>query len=240
MAAFISMSDALCPESHPGLMDRVYRHQRHFYDFTRKYYLFGRDRLIAGLALKPDESLVEIGCGTARNLIAIARAYPQARLYGLDASQAMLETARVSIRRAGLKDRIHLAQGLAEDFSPARFGLSSFENVLFSYSLSMIPDWRGALAAGVASLSFSGRLHVVDFGDLEGLGRPAKVALKTWLKLFHVTPRIEFLEYLQMVSKEKKTLRLLPGRYAFIFSGTRNVDCGGLFPALWHEHHTDR
>ena len=28
------------------LMDRIYRHQRHVYDVTRKYYLLGRDRLI--------------------------------------------------------------------------------------------------------------------------------------------------------------------------------------------------
>ena len=26
-----------------GLMDRMYRHQRHFYDATRKFYLLGRD-----------------------------------------------------------------------------------------------------------------------------------------------------------------------------------------------------
>ncbi len=239
MAAFTSMSGGPYPESHPGLMDRVYRHQRHVYDFTRKYYLFGRDRLIAGLALKPSESLAEIGCGTARNLIAIARAYPEARLYGLDASHAMLETARISIERAGLENRIHLAQGLAEEFSPARFGLESFENVLFSYSLSMIPDWRAALAAGFASLSSAGRLHVVDFGDLEGLGRPAKATLTAWLRLFHVTPRAELLNYLEEVSEEKPKLTLLFGRYAFIFSSTKNVDCGDSFPALWLEHHTD-
>ena len=27
-------------------MDKMYRHQRYFYDLTRKYYLLGRDRLI--------------------------------------------------------------------------------------------------------------------------------------------------------------------------------------------------
>ena len=239
MAAFTSMSGAPYPESHPGLMDRVYRRQRHVYDFTRKYYLFGRDQLIAGLALAPGESLAEIGCGTARNLIAIAHAYPEARLYGLDASQAMLETARISIRRAGLEDRIHLAQGLAEEFSPALFGLQSFENVLFSYSLSMIPDWRAALGAGFASLSSGGRLHVVDFGDLEGLGRPAKAILKAWLRLFHVTPRVEFLKCLEGVTEKTEKLTLLFGRYAFIFSSTRNVDCSGLLPILWPEHNTD-
>ena len=59
-----------------------------------------------------------MGCGTARNLIAIARAYPEARLFGLDASEAMLETARAAVRRAGLGDRITLIQGLAEHLTP--------------------------------------------------------------------------------------------------------------------------
>lgn len=233
MAGFISMPGVPYPDSHPGLMDRIYRHQRYVYDFTRKYYLFGRDRLIAGLALEPAESLVEVGCGTARNLIAIARAYPQAQLYGLDASEAMLETARAAVRRAGLEGRIHLAQGLAEDLSPARFGRASFENVLFSYSLSMIPDWRSALGAGTKSLSRNGRLHVVDFGDLKGLGKPANAVLNAWLKLFHVTPRTEFLKHLEEVAENRANLTLLFGRYAFIFSGRRNVDWAGFIAKSW-------
>jgi len=205
-------------DAHAGLMDRVYRRQRHVYDFTRKYYLFGRDRLIRGLSLAPGTSLVEVGCGTARNLIAIAKAYPGTRLYGLDASQAMLESARSAVRRAGLEHRITLRQGLAEDFTPAQFGVESFENVLFSYSLSMIPDWRGALAAGSAALSSSGRLHVVDFGDLTGLGRLAERAMRGWLALFHVTPRVEFLAALERVAGKNGRLTLLFGRYAFILS----------------------
>jgi S-adenosylmethionine-diacylgycerolhomoserine-N-methlytransferase len=218
MAVSIFMPVAPSLESHSGLMDQVYRHQRHFYDFTRKYYLFGRDRLIARLDLKPNASLVEVGCGTARNLIAIARRYPDARLYGLDASAAMLETARAAVHRAGLDHRITLAAGLAEDLSPTQFGVESFENVLFSYSLSMIPDWRAALAAGYAALSPDGRLHVVDFGDLTGLGGLAERVMRAWLKLFHVTPRVEFLAALEGVTKNSGALTLLFGRYAFIFS----------------------
>ena len=212
------MRAAPSPDGHAGLMDRVYRRQRHVYDFTRKYYLFGRDRLIRGLALPPGASLVEVGCGTARNLIAIAKAYPGTRLYGLDASEAMLESARIAILRAGLEHRIVLKQGLAEDFAPAQFGVENFENVLFSYSLSMIPDWRRALAAGSAALSPSGRLHVVDFGDLTGLGRLAEQVMRGWLRLFHVTPRVEFLAALERVAGKQGHLTLLFGRYAFIFS----------------------
>jgi len=204
-------------DEHAGLMDRVYRHQRHLYDFTRKYYLFGRDGLIRDLRLAPSERLIEIGCGTARNLIAIAQAQPKARLFGLDASAAMLETAERHIRRAGLSHRITLAQGLAEQLSPAAFGQEGFENALFSYSLSMIPDWRGALVAAHAALMPQGRLHIVDFGDLAGLPPAARRLLEAWLARFHVTPRTELLAEIEGHAREGDRLRLLPGRYAFTF-----------------------
>src|SRR5215813_4815856 len=91
-------------------MDRMYRHQRHVYDLSRKYYLLGRDRMIARLAPAPGQSVLEIGCGTGRNLIAAARCYPRACFHGLDVSAAMLATARRSLARAGLSARIRLAQ----------------------------------------------------------------------------------------------------------------------------------
>jgi S-adenosylmethionine-diacylgycerolhomoserine-N-methlytransferase len=211
------MSAAPSLETHAGLMDRVYRPQRHVYDLTRKYYLLGRDRLIAGLALQPGSTLIEVGCGTGRNLIAIARRYPEARLYGLDASEAMLETARAKLRGAGLEDRILLRHGLAEELSPSAFGVESFDHVLFSYSLSMVPDWQGALVAAIAALSGNGCWHVVDFADLRGLGFLARGALMAWLKLFHVSPRVEFLAALEDFSAGMGELTLLKGRYAFIF-----------------------
>jgi len=217
------MRAALSPDGadHAGLMDRIYRRQRYVYDVTRKYYLFGRDRLIRELDLKPSETLVEVGCGTARNLIAIARRYPGARLFGLDASAAMLETAGAAVRRAGLEHRIVLLQGLAEELSPSRFGVESFDRVLFSYSLSMIPDWRCALACGFEALAPGGTLHLVDFGDLTGLGRLGKKAMLAWLGLFHVTPRVEFLAAVQQVTRNQGRLTQLPGRYAFTFSGKK-------------------
>lgn len=210
--------------SHAELMDEVYRHQRYVYDFTRKYYLFGRDRLIRGLALAPGERVVEIGCGTARNPICMARRFPRARFYGLDASQVMLRTARTSIARAGLADRITLAQGYAERLTPDLFGLAEpFVRAVFSYSLSMIPDWHTALNAARASLSSSGRLHIVDFGDLMGLGHAGQKLMPAWLGLFHVEPRTEILEAVQRIlarkSNNNSALDVLPGRYAFVFSG---------------------
>ena len=43
----------------------------------RKYYLLGRDRLVRELDAKPGDRIVEVGCGTARNLVRAARVYPE-------------------------------------------------------------------------------------------------------------------------------------------------------------------
>lgn len=208
--------------SHADLMDRVYRRQRYVYDFTRKYYLFGRDRLIRELAAGGNDHVVEIGCGTGRNLIQMARRYPQARFYGLDASALMLETAESAIRRAGLSDRIVLAHGLAEDLSPAMFGRDRpFTHAVFSYSLSMIPDWKQALISASRAVG-EGKVYVVDFGDLEGLGSLGAGILRFWLGLFHVTPRVEILQKLETlrdIKEQGARLRILPAHYAFIWQG---------------------
>lgn len=178
--------------SHAQRMDAVYAAQRHIYDLTRKYYLLGRDRLIAGLAPPPGGTVLEVGCGTARNLIAAARRWPEARFYGLDISEAMLATARAKVARAGLADRILLARGDAAAFdAKALFGLDGFDRVFLSYTLSMIPDWTGAIRQATATVAPGGALHVVDFGQQERLPGWWRRALFAWLARFHVSPRGE-------------------------------------------------
>jgi S-adenosylmethionine-diacylgycerolhomoserine-N-methlytransferase len=214
---------------HVQLMDQVYRRQRHIYDLTRKYYLLGRDRLVRELGAKPGEAIVEIGCGTARNLIRIAETYPGTRLYGLDASHEMLLSAQDSVNRAGLSERIALIHGLAEDMTPAAFGRTEpFDHAIFSYSLSMIPDWRAALNAAASATRAAGRIHIADFGDLKGLWPMAERALKAWLRLFHVAPRAELLHALEAHAQKSNdyALYLLPGRYAFVLKAIPGAICG--------------
>jgi len=172
------------------LMDRIYRRQRHLYDSTRKYYLLGRDRLIERLSPPAGSRVLEIGCGTARNLVAAAGAYPQAAFYGIDISEEMLDTARAKVAREGLSSRICLAGADATGFDPAvLFGVPGFSRIFLSYSLSMIPGWREALAQARMWLSPGGELHVVDFGGQENLPRWFRHGLRLWLAQFHVDPR---------------------------------------------------
>ena len=183
------MSDAAVSAD---LMDRIYRRQRHVYDLTRKYYLLGRDRLIARLAPPPGARVLEIGCGTARNLVQAARAYPDVEFFGIDISHEMLETAGQAIVRERLTAHIRLAQADATRFDPALvFGVPGFSRIFISYSLSMIPGWRAVLDQAAACLLPGGEVHIVDFGRQERLPGVFKAALRRWLALFHVHPRDE-------------------------------------------------
>lgn len=170
-------------------MDAIYRHQRFIYDATRRYYLFGRDSLIRSLKPPLGATVLEVGCGTARNLILAAKRYPDARFYGLDVSEEMLRSARASVARRGLQSRIVLGNADAAAFQPEElFGCISFDRIFVSYALSMIPGWQGAFRHAAAQLSPRGELHIVDFGDFERYPALLRRAQLAWLRRFSVVP----------------------------------------------------
>lgn len=180
---------------HGGRMDRVYGRQRHIYDATRKYYLLGRDPMIEGLKPEAGGTVLEIGCGTGRNLIRAARLYPQALFHGIDISRSMLETAGRSVVQAQLQGRIRLAHVDAARFDPVKvFGRGNFDRIFISYAVSMIPAWRSVMEEALGHLAPGGELHVVDFGDQKDLPGWFGTALRTWLRCFHVTVRDELFE----------------------------------------------
>lgn len=172
---------------HAALMDAIYRRQVWLYDATRKYYLFGRDRLIRDLDAPPGARVLELGCGTGRNLALIGRRWPGMRLHGIDISQDMLGAAR---RRLGADARLALAD--ASQFDPqALLGTPLFDRVVISFALSMIPPWQDTIAQAAHLLAPGGSLHMVDFHDAAGLPGPLRRGLQAWLARFHVTPRTD-------------------------------------------------
>src|SRR5215472_6390818 len=185
-------------------MDAIYRLQRHFYDLSRKPYLLGRDTLIRELAVPPSGSVLEIGCGTARNLICIARRYPTARCFGIDVSSAMLRTAGASIKREGADHRVWVELADATSFDPKPiFGVDHFDRIVISYALSMIPDWKLVLQQSTKLLAPKGALYVVDFSDQAELPGWFRQGLFAWLDCFSVTPRLDLCEQLNRVARSE-------------------------------------
>ncbi len=178
------------PDTHAAHMDGIYRYQRYIYDASRKFYLLGRDAMVEGLQPPTGGTVLEVGCGTGRNLIMAAKRYEQAQFYGFDISKMMLETAQTNVDRSGLSRRVVLAQGDASAFSgAAMFGVAAFDRVYISYAVSMIPPWQAAIEQAYGAVKPGGSLHIVDFGQQAELPSWFKAGLHGWLAKFTVTPR---------------------------------------------------
>ena len=93
----------------------------------------------------------------------MAAAHPALRLTGLDISEEMLKSARATVARARIDERVTLRHGDATTLE------GKAPRILMSYSLSMVPDWRRALAVAIDTLEPGGILAIVDFGNFGDL-----------------------------------------------------------------------
>ena len=201
-------------------MDSMYRWTRHVYDASRKYYLLGRDRLIENMNAKDNELICEVGCGTARNLIKMAKAYPCAEFYGLDASEEMLKTARINLDKEGYAGKVTLRQAYSQSFNPENlFELNKpLDKIIFSYALSIIPPWQESIAHALELLPGGGEIHIVDFYGQDDLPSWFRKFFFWWLKMFHVYHKPEIFEYLKLLEYEEKgklTVESLYKGYAY-------------------------
>lgn len=185
-------------------MDAMYRYQRYFYDFTRKYYLVGRDQLIRKMDIRHDDRVLEVGCGTGRNLLILAKKVADADFFGLDASEEMLKTARLKINYGKLNNVV-VETALADEFDYSKtFNLSKpFDVIFFSYSISMITNWRQAIDKALSNLREGGSLYIVDFYDQKDLPSFLRRLLTNWLNLFQVHFRSGLTKYLEELQKRE-------------------------------------
>jgi S-adenosylmethionine-diacylgycerolhomoserine-N-methlytransferase len=190
--------------SHAEKMDHIYRYQRYIYDITRKYFLLGRDSLLDRLPIQPNQHILEVGCGTGRNLVKLVQRYPETYFYGVDASQEMLTVAYHKLKSIDLSTRLILKQGLAEELHYSQmFGLDKpFDCIFFSYTLSMIPHWQLAIETSLQNLKVNGKLYVVDFFDQATLPVWFHKILTRWLDLFNVHYDPAWLPYFESLEQQ--------------------------------------
>ncbi|WP_052668579.1 class I SAM-dependent methyltransferase [Nitriliruptor alkaliphilus] len=130
---------------------------------------FDRD-LAAWIATMPDidqrlrsgrrPAVLDLGCGVGRSTLALARAYPNAVIHGIDLDAASVEEARAAAAQAGLADRVTFAVADAAELSVA--GEGRFDLVTVLEALHDMGDPVGALTSARRHLREGGAVLVAD------------------------------------------------------------------------------
>ena len=174
---------------------RHYKKDASIYDFNRRFFLFGRNRLINQIAktLSPS-SILEIGCGTGVNLIKLNKLFPDSKITGLDVSPEMLHVARTKTsRNANIT--------LINEMFDQHMSLPMFDLILCSYTSSTVPNLSLFLSAIATHLTEQGHFACVDFHSSRS------VVFERWIS--HSIPiRTNFPEELLIKFFTKKQLKV--------------------------------
>lgn len=147
-------------------LKRYYRWHAPIYDATRWAFLFGRTRLIQLLSKSSvgamPKQILDLGCGTGKNLCALAQAFPGAQITGVDLSAEMLAQAGrnlVQKLEPAARARISL-----RNTDIAHMPGLQYDLIVCSYMLSMTGNQLSDTLQKLRKLlTPTGRLAIVDF-----------------------------------------------------------------------------
>lgn len=148
-------------KTHAERLESFYVKQVDAYDRFRKRLLTGRDDLMRVMEPRDGETWVDMGCGTGANLAMMdqERLSGLKKVYLVDLTESMLRVARKRIEENGWTN-VEVQCADATTWKP---GDEKVDAVLFSYSLTMIPDWYAAVDQAYEILKPGGIVGVVDF-----------------------------------------------------------------------------
>jgi ubiquinone/menaquinone biosynthesis C-methylase UbiE len=121
--------------------------------------------LLAAMQLPSTACILDVGCGTGASCAQMLEDLPECRVWGLDLSAAMLETARSRVPES---KRMCYLQGDAGKL--AQYCHNPFDAVIYSASIFLIPDYRESLRQAVGLLTEGG---YVGLTFMDGLYDPA-------------------------------------------------------------------
>ncbi|MGB3332994.1 MAG: class I SAM-dependent methyltransferase [Mycobacterium sp.] len=124
-----------------------------------------RSLTVMHLAPRPDDTILDVGCGTGSLALLAARVEPQSNIVGLDPDPEILAVARQKDAASESAGQVRWLTGMGDDLV-ASVGAESMDGVMSSLVLHQCPMdiKRAILASMFAVLRPGGRLVIADFG----------------------------------------------------------------------------
>lgn len=144
-------------------IEHSYQNWAKVYDWLTPAYLLGnekrlRQETINLLDLQPGQTVLDIACGTGRNFpLILAKIGASGKLVGVDYTSAMLARAQEHVERSGWKN-VALVEADAAQIDLKQ----TFDAVLCTLAMGVIPDECSTLNRMVAHLKPGGRLAIGD------------------------------------------------------------------------------
>ncbi len=121
--------------------------------------VFSTERLFQKLSIDPNDYVLEVGCGSAKDLCRLVEKY-NCRAIGVDSSDLILKFAKDRVRKMGLSSKITIIKGDIANMN--FFNDGQFDIVIAQSVLATIPD-KSKTAREVSRVLKSGG----HFGDIE-------------------------------------------------------------------------
>ncbi len=138
--------------------------------------------LIAQAHIQPEQTVLDVGCGTGTLTLLIKQAHPNVVIHGLDIDAKILQIAQRKARQAG--QNILWQQGTATSLP---YPDKSLDHVCASLLLHHLTrqDKQHALREALRVLKPGGSLHVVDFGKPHDFSMWLISWLMRWFEEIH-------------------------------------------------------
>jgi SAM-dependent methyltransferase len=159
-----------------------------------------RRNAVAALELGRGDRVLEIGCGTGRNLGFLRDAVgPGGLVYGVDLSTGMLQRAR-ELRDSNAWSNVSLVRSEALVYSAPE----PLDGVLFSLSYNTMPHHRSVLQHALSQLRPGGRIVIMDAKLPSGPFGERILPFSLWLmrRTFLGNPLIQPWQHLEQATED--------------------------------------
>ena len=210
---FANFLHPISGSSHQEKLESFYRGQAQSYDAFRHRFLHGRKPMLENMPTPVGGTWLDLGGGTAANLEDLKESIDLfQKVIVLDLCRPLIEVAKQRVETNGWGN-VELVVGDATD--QTLIESESVDVVSFSYSLTMIPDWKAALENAYRCLKPGGHICVADFTVTNDHYYMTRQFWKTVFANDNVHPNEEHIPALQQMFDEK-TCSVRAGGFPYV------------------------